>query len=797
MQDDILTRYENAQTISQGGLTDKLVLNDIVFPHWIENSRCFWYKRTIKDGKEFRWVDAEAAINVSAFDHEALANALTEISGETVDHQQLPFHYIAISLAPLTIHFQVFDKHWAFDSDNNHLKEVVKDHHKNLSLGVEKTGIFFLPFESKQPTLPSPDGKKEVFIRDYNVWLHDLLSGDIHPLTQDGTEDFCYSGALAGADPAVQACWSPDSNTLFTVRLDTRQVASRPFISYAPQQDDVLPQVVPTKMAYPGDDHVETYHLAIIHMATGQVQAVDYPPLPLMLNGSGLFGFFNGKPLGWWSPDSQRAFFVAVTRASKAVRVVELNPHTGATRVLFEETSDTFINLCPSPAMEVPQFLPLPDSNELIWFSELSGWAHLYLYDLNTGALKHPITQGAWLARRILHYDAKKREILLQTAGRDETVSPYYQDICVVNIDSGELMPLVPSGFEHIVTDRFNSFAAGEFILRGLESDDINGVSPCGGYIVTTRSRVDTVPISVLIDRQGRELLAIETADVSGLPSGWQWPEPVKLTGADGETDIYGVIYRPVGFSPDQSYPVIEHSCSPRNISSLPQGSFINSVFLNDSLQAISYAALGFIVVAIEGRGTPLRHKSFQDHHYGDLAYVNDFDDRIAGMRQLAKRYPYMDLERVGIVGHENQTNNIYSLLKHSDFYKVAITNCLYDPRFNVAAIGEAYDNTRDKAVVPKTGYPEDCVESFKGKLLLIQGMLSHLTPCPTYRLVEALQKANKDFDMLCLPNLNNAMTSYTIRREWDYLVTHLQGIEPPHEFQLKTGVDFLNEITL
>lgn len=796
MSDNILIRYRQAQTISQGQLTDKLVMNDTVFPHWVQNSHCFWYKRTIKEGKEFRFVDADAATNVPAFDHQVLSRALTDVSGETVDHRQLPFPYIAISLEPFIIFFRAFDKHWTFDPVNNQLEEVIKDQQDNLSLGVEKNEMFFYQYESKQQTLPSPDGKKEVFIRGHNVWLHDRLSGDIQALTHDGTEDYGYSGGLAGADAAVQALWSPDSNSLFTVQLDTRQVASRPFINYAPQQGDLLPQVTPTKMAYPGDDHVETYRLVIINVATGQVQAVDYPSLPLMQNGSGFFGFFNGKPLGWWSLDSQRAFFVEVTRASKNVRVVELNPHTGATKVLFEETSDTFINLS-SSVMEVPQFLPLPESNELIWFSERSGAAHLYLYDLNTGALKHPITQGPWLARRILHYDAKKREILLQTMGRDDTVSPYYQDICVVNIDSGALTPLVPNDFEYRVTDRFNSFAAGEFILRGLESDDINGVSPCGQYIVTTRSRVDTVPISVLIDRQGRELLTIETADVSGLPSGWQWPEPVKLTGADGETDIYGVIFRPLDFSPDQSYPVIDYSCSQRTISSLPQGSFMNSVFLGiDYLQAASYAALGFVVVAIEGRGTPLRGKAFQDHHYGDHAYVNDFDDRIAGMRQLAKRYAYMDLERVGITGHENQTNNIYSLLKHPYFYKVAILNCLFDPRFNMAAIGETADNTCDKTTVPKTGYPEDCVESFKGKLLLIQGMLSFATPSGTFRLVEALQKSNKDFDMLCLPNLIHAMSSYTIRREWDYLVTHLQGIDPPQEFQLKTGLDFLDEIT-
>jgi dipeptidyl aminopeptidase/acylaminoacyl peptidase len=170
---------------------------------------------------------------------------------------------------------------------------------------------------------------------------------------------------------------------------------------------------------------------------------------------------------------------------------------------------------------------------------------------------------------------------------------------------------------------------------------NVNGVSPCGQYLVTTRSRVDTVPVSVLIDRDGKEILALETADISGLPSDWHWPEPVKLKGADGETDIYGVVFRPPSFSPDNQYPVVEYSSSMRCFSGLAQGAFSLAPFLGITYFApAALAALGFIVVIIEGRGTPFRNKIFQDHHFGDLRYTSDLDDRISGIRQLAKRYP-------------------------------------------------------------------------------------------------------------------------------------------------------------
>lgn len=767
MSNDILTRYEQAQVLMQGVLSNRVVMNDAVFPHWIENSNNFWYIREMPDGKQFRIVEAETGSNTLAFDHEDLSNTLSKATAKPVNHLDLPIENLSMTLSPLQIRFLAFGKHWHFEPYTEQFQEI----------------------EEPSRELLSPDGGKSVYVRDHNIWIRDQTTGNEEALTKNGFADYSYSCSQFDTNE-IQALWSPNSKLLFTVILDTREVASRPYIHYVPQDGSPHPQLIQIKSAYPGDEHVETYKLVVIDVDTGNLQEADYPSIPLTYYGEQVFGFFSAN-LGWWSPNSQFTTFIDVARGSKAVRVVELDTYTGNTRVLFEEHSDTFVKIR-HEYMDIPMFLPIPESNELIWFSERSGWGHLYLYDLNTGALKHPITEGKWLVRDVLHCDIKKREILIQTAARDQCISPYYRDICTVNIDTGVITPLVYGDFEYSVYHPHSNVVWNRNGAR-IDNLDVNGVSPTGHYCVTTRSRVDTAPVSILIDREGREILTLEIADVAGLPEGWNWPEPVGLKGADDHTDIYGVVFRPPGFSTKKRYPVLDFSCSMRGFCALPQGSFVNSPLSGFTyFTAAALAALGFIVVAMEGRGTPNRDKTFQEHRFGDPASTSDCTDRIAYLEQLAERYSYIDLERVGITGLDTQTNSVYALLNHANFYKVAVVHCLMDPRFTLASLGETYDGSTGTRVMPESLHTEDFGDLLKGKLLLIQGMLDFATPSSTFRLIESLQKANKDFDMLCLTNEGHSVPTYALRRNWDYLVKHLQGIEPPKEFQLTTGLDLL-----
>ena len=773
MENDILERYKQAESIMQGLLTNRLIMNDAVFPHWIESHHCFWYIREIREGKEFRLVNAKTSTNTPAFDHKALADALSHSCGQSIDIHNLPIHDLTFHLSPLRIHFRALNKYWLFEADSNCCRNI----------------------EEKGEALLSPDGKRAAFIRDYNLWIRDETTGNERVITQDGTADNCYGISainvaieeVSYTGSGVQALWSPDSNYMLTHQLDTRNVDSRPVVQYVPLDGSLKPQVKLHKYAYPGDKHIEAYRLIAINVNSQEIVAAEYHTLPPWGMGS---GFFNEENLGWWSTDSRRAFFIDVARGAKAVRIVEFDTQTGSTRILFEELSDTFVKLA-QVNMAKPLFLPLPESDELIWFSERTGWGHLYLYDLNSGTIKHSITEGDWLVRDILHYDNSRRELLLQTAARDPSISPYYRDICKVNIDTGELTTLISGCYEHVVY-RPENVSVLVRKLEGLDNSNVEGVSPDGQYIVTTYSRVDTAPVSIMIDRNGEKIQTIEAADISALPLDWYWPEPVKLKSADNSTDIYGVIFRPPGFSANVSYPVLDFSCSLRSCSFIPHASFINgSCFDYFYLLGTALAALGFIVVALEGRGTPNRDKAFQDYNYGDVASTCDFGDRIAGLQQLAERHSYMDLNRVGLTGGDGLAAPVYGILSHPEFYKVAVLHCFAEPRFCAATVSEQRDGISiADGGSQNTIYAEDIASSLKGKLLLIQGMLDPSTPSSTFRLVEALQKANKDFDMLCLPNAGHEVTTYALRRNWDYLVQHLQGIAPPKEFPLKLGTD-------
>ena len=783
--DDMLQRYKLAERLMATTMAseDAVIRNDAVFSYWIENSTCFWYLKSTKQDKQFRIVDAAAATNNEVFSYRTLADSLSGILKTPIDHQLFRIDDITVSLSDCHIQFTAFEKEWSFDYQNNICKEV--ENHAQPTSSMYGYDPVFCPLSTrwlkvKDGRFFSPDGSKAVFCRDHNIWLECNELNEQVQLTHDGAENNFYrgSGFTTSEDKFSSALWSPDSQRLLMARWDTRDAASRAMLEVLPQDGnlDLLRHEI-KGLAISGSENVETCHLYSIDLATKEIVPVDYPAL-IGHYTTGMANHFRAKMV-WWAQDSRHAFFIDLSRDGKTANIVKWDTHTRKTEILIEETSDIYVRLHHT-MNEPPAILPLPDSNELIWFSERTGWSHLYLYDLNNGELKQAITTGNWLVRDILHFDASRRELIIQTAGRNPDINPYYKDICKVNIDTGELVPLASDNFHYLCYRYLEEYTSTLTPIGLLPNGVRHTISPCGQYIVSVRSRVDTLPETILIDRDGREILCIETADDSGLPENWSWPEPVKLMAADGKTDIYAVVFRLPGFNPEHSYPIVEFSSTSRETSVLPQGSFGNCEFNGHGYyNACALAALGFICVIIEGRGTPCRHKSFSLHHYGNHRYTGDFDDLMAGICQLAERYPAMDINRVGIMSSENMTNAIFSL-KHSDFYKVAVHHNLYDSRYGNACFHEMPEGMFNN---PLKDVPENDVDSFNGKMLLIQGLSSHMTG-GTSRLVEALENANKDFDMLALPRLAQDMADYPIRRGYDYLVRHLQGVEPPKEFR-------------
>jgi dipeptidyl aminopeptidase/acylaminoacyl peptidase len=771
---EIKTCYLRAQAFMQGLRTQSLVQNDKIEPHWIEGTSCFWYqsysKMADKVEKHYCLVDAQAQTNQPAFDHDVLAQRLSEATKQPINAADLPITEITFSLLPLTIMFTALDRRWHFDVEAKTCVDIQPDIAGTLAIGERL----------------SPDSQKIAFIRDNNLWLRVVATDEEYALTNDGEAFNCYAAgpsSVGHVSPSkLNAVWSGDSQRLFTLQRDTRKVKTTPLVTHLPEDGTFRPTVEHVKVAYQGDEHVETYRLVVIDAASGAVCPVDYPPLQA---GSSEFGFFTLSRMGWWSTDNQQGYFIDYQGDYRCARVLAFDAETGATRTLFEEASKTYVNLSPDYIDAENMHVVLPDTNELIWWSERSAWGHLYLYDLTTGELHHPLTQGEWLVRNIVHVDVDKRELWIQTTGRVEGRNPYYRDICRVNIDTGELTPVISSDHEYCV-ERLNYFPN---INRPQQSC---GIAPGTDYLVATRSRVDQVPVTMLFDRDGQCLLDIEMADVSGLPSAWHWPEPIEVMAADGETPLHGVLFRPSHFCEDQQYPVINLIVSGPWITLAPTGSFHNSRGYSDRyyFQGAALAELGFMVVVIDTRGTTGRGKAFQNTSYGWIPDGSRSDDHRACLVQLAKQYPSMDLNRVGLYCPIGYHGGFQNLFECPDLYKVGVVNNPMDTR--ITNHTAEHVNKYQGPDGPKEGksYPEELAHNWYGKLLLIQSMSGGFSDCyppaATFRVVDALRKANKDFDLIINPRAESFhISAYDQRRVWDYFVEHLLGGVPPKAFTL------------
>lgn len=773
--DSASVRYRQAEDIMHSIFKKRPTINDSVFAHWLDGRNCFWYRRDIfldehsddrtQIGREYWFVDAEAGSRTLAFDHMALAKALETASGKVVNSRDLPLCALRLECfhgspgVVSQLRFDAFEQSWLFDLETCRCE--VLEPVQSLGGGPEEG-------------LCSPDGQRQVFVRKHNLWVRECAGGAERPLTQNGRADNAYSGGRFPGG-AVQAVWSPDSRYVFTHQMDRTQVASTPIVEHVPPDGSLRPKLIDHSVAYPEDTHRETYRFVTIEVASGALTAADYPRVPVCRSYG--ISYLSQEKMGWWSQDGRLAYFVDVEMATQAVRLVACDASTGATRILFEELNSSFVKLRPVP--ECPLIIPLPATDELVWLSERHGTPHLYLYDLAAGTLKNAITEGEWAVCDVLSIDLEQRKLLLQTTQRHDK-TPFYRDICWVGIDTGEIQAVASGDSEYRVY-KPDSPAVVTCVHRGWDDPGASGVSPDGRYMVATQSRADTLPVSELISSSGDVLLVLETAELAGLPKQWQRPEPVTLTSADGQSEFYGVVYRPLDFSPDKQYPVLDFSCTHPGFSCIPRSSFANAPYFGRFyIEATAYAALGFIVVSMDGPAEPYRRRAMKQGASEDrLAPVYGYADRKAGIEQLAKRFPYMDLDRVGVVSGVACGDPIYGLLEYPDFYKVGVLSEYEDTRLMPASWEVLFND------FPMC-YADEHVQRLKGKLLLIHGVLDQEPPlATTLRLIEAFQAANKDVDLLLLPTVGHDSSNYAIRRIWDYLVTHLQGEEAPKGLEL------------
>jgi len=609
----------------------------------------------------------------------------------------------------------------------------------------------------------SPDGKRAAYIKDYNLWVRDLETGKDTQLTKDGVKDYGYATDNAGwtqSDRAILA-WSPDSKKIATFQQDQRKTSDM----YLVETTVGKPKLKAWKYPLPGDADVTMIERVIIDVDSARVVRLKMPPDQhrttlcddISCNG----GDFTDTE---WSADSATLAFVSSSRDHKKANLRVVNPATGDIREVLEEVSPTQYE----SGWSTVNWRYLPTSNEVIWFSEKSGWGHLYLHDLATGRLKNQITTGDFVVREILKIDDKNRTIYFSSGGREAGRNPYFVHFYRIGFDGKNLQLLTPEDGHHSIS-----------------------LAPSGRFFIDTYSKPDTAPVSVLRDMTGKTVAEIEKVDISRLTAtGWKPPQLFTVKAGDGQTDIYGLMYTPSNLDPNRKYPVVNY------IYPGPQGGSIggNWGFSPARQDNQALAELGFVVVQIEGTCNPLRSKKFHDACYGNMA-DNTLSDQIAGMRQLAQRFPYIDLNRVGIWGHSGGGfATAAAMFRHPDFFKVGIAESgNHDNRNYEDDWGERYIGLETK-VNGKSNYEDQAnqvhAKNLKGKLLLAHGTMDdNVPPYNTYLVVDALIKANKDFDLLMIPNARHGFgnaTLYMTRRRWDYFVKHLLGIEPPREYQLK-----------
>jgi len=614
-------------------------------------------------------------------------------------------------------------------------------------------------------TVTSPDGKRAAFIRDWNLWVRDLPGGKETQLTTDGVKDFGYATDNAGwakSDRPILV-WSPDSRKIATFQQDQRRVGEMYLVSTEPGH----PKLEAWKYPLPGDDVVAMIERVIIDVEERKVVRLKMGPDQHRGTLCDNLACRGGE---WadvqWAADSSSVAFASTSRDHKVTTLRVADPASGAVRDVLQENVGTFFE---SGNGRV-NWKYLPASNEVIWFSERDNWGHLYLYDLQSGKLKHPITTGEGNVTQVVRVDERARSIFFQAVGREKGRDPYFTHFYRVSMDGGAPVMLTPEDATHEIF-----------------------MSDSGKYFVDSYSKPDVPPVAVLRDADGKLVMELEKTDISKLlATGWKPPTPITVKARDGVTDLYGLMYRPTTLEPGRKYPIINH------IYPGPQtGSVGGRTFSPARGDAQALAELGFVVVEIDGMGTPWRSKKFHEAYFGDMA-DNTLPDQVAGMKQLAEKYPFIDITRAGIYGHSGGGYAAAGAMFHyPDFFKVGISESgNHDNRVYEDDWAEKWMGVLDKDEALAAAYDkqanETVAKNLKGKLLLAHGTMDpNVPPNNTLLVVDALIKANKDFDLLMIPNAGHGYgnaSNYMTRRRWDYFVKNLLGMEPPKEYVLQAG---------
>jgi len=744
--------YARAESMLAQNLAP-LVVGEIRAHYWQTDDRLVIRQRT-EGGSEYRLVDAQAQSNVPLFDSTRLADLLSATTGTEVDAD--------LALRDIKLDAQTLS--FVYDATRYEL---------DLQSYLAQAGALRELAQPPKHEFLSPDGKQAAFIRDHNLWLRSTEDNSETQLTQDGVRNYGYATNSAGwiQDPGPVLLWSPDSKKIATFRQDSRNVGTISLMETAVGRGEVTTWKYPL----PGDEHVFMLERLVIHVdAAPRIVFLDMPPEPQRSTTTDHIAGRDGEFLDVrWGGDSETLAFVSSSRDHKIAQLRSADINTGAVRDVYREQTATYYE----SGFDSENWTLLNASNEFLWFSERDNWGHLYLGDLASGEIKRQITEGSWAVLQLLEVDEAAREVTFIGSNR-EAGDPYFHYLYRVALDGAEPQLLTPEPAHHEVS-----------------------LAPSKQLVLDTYSTPTTPPVSVLRNDQGEVVMTLAQATSDGLvAAGWVAPEPFVTQARDGATDIHGLLYKPSNFDASQKYPVLNYLYPGPQTGSVGSRAF--SAARRDK-QAV--AELGFIVVELDAMGTPGRSKSFHDAYYGNMG-DNGLPDQVAGIRQLAQTREWMDLDRVGIWGHSGGGfASTAAILRYPEFYKVAVSGAgNHDNRNYEDDWGEKWQGLLETTTLDEGGENERETSNYdnqanqlladrlQGKLLLAHGLMDdNVHPSNTLLVVQALIEAEKDFDLLLLPEADHGFgnSRYFMKKRWDYFVRHLAGQEPVADFRFADNI--------
>lgn len=736
-QSDLLDIKIYQQAEQQLGVyTDVQITGTVTSPSWSDGGKLL-FKTRAQNGEKFVLFDAITGEKREAFDTEKMAGALSVASGQPIDSAKINTLVVKVGHTDI-ISVTLDDTIYACDV----IIYVCTARHVPIS----------------KDEFVAPNGQYAVFIHEHNLWLRDFRDNSEKPLTTDGIKDFGYAtnnaGWTRGTKPVVK--WSPNSKKLTTFKHDGRNVGEMGVISTSVGH----PDIDVWKYPLPGDENIFKIQRVIIDIEESQVIFLDMPADDHRSTITDHIASGDGTLLDVdWSADGSHLAFVSTPRDHKSAILKVADASSGKVRTIFSETEESFFE----SGVTGVSWRYLDKSNEFVWFSQRSDWGHLYLIDGATGEIKNAITQGNWTVLELLDVNQTTGTIIFTGAGR-EGGDPYFHSLYRVHKDGSDLRLLTPENQHHRILLSKNA----EYFLDRVSTPN----TPESSYIRSTKTSSS---------------LLVEKMDISKLKkTGWKAPIPFVVKDRNGEYDIHGLLYKPSDFDAEKTYPIVNYIYPGPQVGSIRGRHFRSARGDNQAI-----AELGFIVVELDALGTPGRSKSFHEFYYQNMG-DSGIPDQVSAIKQLAKKYRWMDITRVGIWGHSGGGfASARALLTYPDFYSVAVSQAgNHDNRNYADEWGEKYHGMLVEQEHGGTNYDSQAnqllVDNLTGKLLIAHGTTdTNVPPYSTLVVVEALIDANKDFDMLMLPNRGHgfARKPYMMRKRWDYFVQHLLYVAPPKEF--------------